>query len=145
MTKIIIIICMLLNLSLWAQSGPDAQAPALQTLIRSSQVIGVPANGPLSDELQAMREIFTMSNAEMEFVKVYRYAESNAGKVYALIGLHALGSQFYNTFKTDFSRKSQGNVQVNITGTAATVDAVTFVSEWEQATNDQRAYTKVRD
>jgi hypothetical protein len=145
MTRIIIVFALLLNLSLFAQSGPDAQAPALQTLIRSTHVTGVPANGPLSDELQAMREIFAMPNAEMEFVKVYRYAESNAGKVYALIGMQALGSHFYTTFKTDFTRKPQGNVQVNITGTDATVDAVTFISEWEQASNDQQGYTQVRD
>jgi hypothetical protein len=145
MIRIAILLSLLLNLSLYGQSGPDAQAPALQTLIRSTIVSGIPANGPVSDEINAMRQIFTMPNAEMEFVKVYRYAESNAGKIYALIGMQALGSHFYTTFKTDFTRKPQGNVQVNINGTEATANAVTFIGEWEQAANDQQGYTQVRD
>jgi hypothetical protein len=145
MYKIIILLALILNISLQAQSGPDAQAPALQTLIRSSIVTGVITQSPISDEITAMRAIFQMPNAEMEFVKVYRYAETNAGKLYALMGMQALQSQFFATFKTDYTRKQQGNVQVNLDGSESTRNAVLFLGEWEQAVEDNQAFTRLRE
>jgi|GEM_PF-6353114 len=145
MYKIIIVLALFLNISLQAQTGPDAQAPALQTLIRSSVVTGVSTQAPISNEITAMRAIFQMPNAEMEFVKVYRYAETNAGKLYALMGMQALQSQFFATFKTDYTRKQQGNVQVNLDGVESSRNAVNFLGEWEQAVEENQAYTRLRE
>lgn len=125
-------------------SGPAAQHPNVQKLINTDKVYGMPASGALPDELSALQFVFTMNDAPFELVKVYRYG-SPAGKVYALIGLKALNSQHYNTFKTDFVRKPQGTVRVFMPGASeASLDAVQFIQQFEVDFNQQLDYTKVK-
>ncbi len=126
------------------QSGPSAQHPNVQTLINTDKVFGMPASGTLPTELTALQFVFTMNDAPFELVKIYRYG-SPAGKVYALMGLKALNSQHYNTFKTDFIRRGQGSIRFFMPGSSeASRDAVQFIQQWETDFDQQAAYTKVK-
>ena len=147
MTRLFILTLFLLSgisLSYAQQSGPAAQHPNVQTLINTDKVYGVPASGALPNELTALHFVFSMPDAPFELIKIYRYG-SPAGKVYALMGLKALNSQHFNTFKTDFIRRGQGSIRFFMPGSSeSSRDAVQFIQQWETDFDQQASYTKVK-
>jgi hypothetical protein len=126
------------------QSGPSAQHPNVQKLINADKIYGMPTSGSLPDELSALQFVFTMADAPFELVKVYRYG-SPAGKVYALMGLKALGSQHFEVFKKDFIRRGQGSVQFILPGAQpVNREAVQLMQQWETDYDQGAPYTRVK-
>jgi len=144
MLRLILPILFFLNLSIQAQTGPDAQSPESQKLIHAEMVWGISSTTEIPEEIQALQSLMSLPDAEHELVKVYRYG-AIPGKVYALIGLQAIGSNLFQTFKTDFNRKDSGNMRVQLPDVPEQLlNARDFFGQWELDAIAGKSYTLVK-
>jgi len=136
----LVLLCVGICLSLSGQSSPPLLPVPFQQLLTSQSLVGLSNPSQPPNEIVQVRAGMTVPQADMEFVKLYRYG-SPVAKVYALIGLTLLNSKYLQAFDTDFSRKDQGLVTCNWNGTSQILDARQAWSQWKTDRQAAKPYT----